>query len=138
MAGRGQRGAAAFSDFVAARSTSLFRTAYRMMGDYQLAQDLMQESLVKAYVAWPRLRDVTKAEAYTRRIIVTTSISWRRRRAFHEYPTASRLDSASPDQTEQLGRKRSCGLSYSCFRRGSVQRWCCDSARTCPRRRPPS
>jgi RNA polymerase sigma-70 factor (sigma-E family) len=103
MAGRGQRGAAAFSDFVAARSTSLFRTAYRMMGDYQLAQDLMQESLVKAYVAWPRLRDVTKAEAYTRRIIVTTSISWRRRRAFHEYPTASRLDSASPDQTEQLG-----------------------------------
>jgi RNA polymerase sigma-70 factor (sigma-E family) len=103
MAVRGQRDAAAFSDFVAARSTSLFRTAYRMMGDYQLAQDLMQESLVKAYVAWPRLRDVTKAEAYTRRIIVTTSISWRRRRAFHEYPTASRLDSVAPDQTEHLG-----------------------------------
>ena len=34
------------------------------MGDYQLAQDLVQESLVRAYVAWPRLRDVTKAEAY--------------------------------------------------------------------------
>ena len=75
MAGRGQPDAAAFSEFVAVRSSSLFRTAYLVLGDYQLAQDLVQESLIKAYVAWPRLRDVSKAEAYTRRIIVTTSIS---------------------------------------------------------------
>ena len=46
----------------------------------------MQESLVKTYMAWPRLRDVGNAEAYTRRVIVTTSISWRRRRSFHERP----------------------------------------------------
>jgi RNA polymerase sigma-70 factor (sigma-E family) len=56
------------------------------VGDHQLAQDLLQESLVKTYVAWSRLRDVANAEAYTRRVIVTTSISWRRRRSFHERP----------------------------------------------------
>src|SRR4051794_33616123 len=77
----------AYSEFVAARSGSLFRTAYLVIGDHQLAQDLLQESLVRVYVAWPRLREVTKAEAYTRRVIVTTAISWRRRRSFHERPT---------------------------------------------------
>ena len=63
----------AFHDFVAARSASLFRTALLMVGDHQLAQDLLQESLVKTYVAWPRLRDVHNAEAYARRVVVTTS-----------------------------------------------------------------
>jgi RNA polymerase sigma-70 factor (sigma-E family) len=75
-----------FSEFVAARSGSLFRTAYLVIGDYQLAQDLVQESLTKTYLAWPRLRDVNNAEAYTRRVIVTTCVSWRRRRSFGERP----------------------------------------------------
>lgn len=75
-----------FCDFVTARSAALFRGAYLLVGDHQLAQDLVQESLAKTYVAWPRLRDVGNAEAYTRRVIATTAISWRRRRAFHERP----------------------------------------------------
>ena len=73
MAEGHRRDAAAYSELVRARSHSLFRTAYLMVGDHQLAQDLLQESLVKTYVAWPRLRDVSKAEAYARRTIVTTS-----------------------------------------------------------------
>lgn len=76
----------AYEEFVVARSASLFRTALLVVGDHQLAQDLVQESLVKTYVAWARLRDIGNAEAYTRRVIVTTAISWRRRRSFHERP----------------------------------------------------
>ena len=72
------RDAVAFSELVATRSAALVRTAYLVVGDHQLAQDLVQEALVKTYVAWPRLRDVSKAEAYARRTIVTTAISWRR------------------------------------------------------------
>ena len=75
-----------FCDFVTSRSAALFRVAYLILGDHQLAQDLVQESLEKTYVAWPRLREVANAEAYTRRVIATTAISWRRRRAFHERP----------------------------------------------------
>lgn len=92
----------AFSEFASARSASLFRTAYLVIGDYQLAQDLVQESLVKAYVAWPRIRDVTKAEAYTRRIIVTTCISWRRRRSFNERPANDLPDVGVVDPTTLL------------------------------------
>ena len=70
---------AAFSEFAEACTPSLFRTAYLMAGDHQLAQDLLQEALVKTLIAWPRLHDRADLQAYTRRVIVTTSISWRLR-----------------------------------------------------------
>jgi RNA polymerase sigma-70 factor (sigma-E family) len=96
---------AAFRDFATARSAPLFRTALLMVGDYQLAQDLLQEALVKTYVAWPRLRAVDKAEAYTRRVVVTTSISWRRRRSFHERPADSLPELAVPDLADLVAGK---------------------------------
>jgi DNA-directed RNA polymerase specialized sigma24 family protein len=61
---RQQRNIADFSEFVKARSGALIRTAYLMVGDYQLAQDLLHQALVKTLIAWPRLRDPAKAEAY--------------------------------------------------------------------------
>ena len=97
-----ERPEAEFHEFVAARSGSLFRTALLMVGDHQLAQDLLQESLVKTYVAWPRLRAVANAEAYARRVIVTTSISWRRRRSFHERPVDPLPEVAVGDLAEQV------------------------------------
>ena len=71
-----------FAEFVAARSTALHRAAYLMVGDVSLAQDLVQEALTKTYVAWPRLRDKGNAEAYTRKAITTTAISWFRRKSW--------------------------------------------------------
>jgi RNA polymerase sigma-70 factor (sigma-E family) len=102
MAVRSSAEATAFTEFMSARSASLFRTAYLIVGDHQLAQDLLQESLIKTYIAWPRLRDVSKAEAYTRKTIVTTAISWRRRRSFHERPTDPLPDTAVPDPGETV------------------------------------
>jgi RNA polymerase sigma-70 factor (sigma-E family) len=99
---RSSREATEFSEFMSARSASLFRTAYLIVGDHQLAQDLLQESLVKTYIAWPRLRDVSKAEGYTRKTIVTTAISWRRRRSFHERPMDVLPDTAVPDPGEAV------------------------------------
>jgi RNA polymerase sigma-70 factor (sigma-E family) len=72
-----------FPEFVAARGPALQRAAYLMVGDTALAQDLVQEALTKTYVAWPRLRDVANAEAYTRKAISTTAISWFRRKGWN-------------------------------------------------------
>ena len=99
---RQSRDVTAFTDFVEARSSSLFRTAYLVVGEYQLAQDLLQEALVKTLMAWPRLRDRDNVEGYTRRIVVTTSISWRRRRSFHERPSDALPDVSGPDPTDAL------------------------------------
>jgi RNA polymerase sigma-70 factor (sigma-E family) len=78
----------AFAEFATARAGSLHRAAYLMVGDPQLAQDLVQEALTKTYVAWPRLRDPQYAEAYCRKAITTTAISWFRRKGWdNERPT---------------------------------------------------
>jgi RNA polymerase sigma-70 factor (sigma-E family) len=102
---RGQADVSAFSEFVAARSKSLFRTAYLVIGDHQLAQDLLQDSLVRTYVAWPRLRDPANADAYTRRVIVTTAISWRRRRSFHECVAGELPERVTDDETAWVGTR---------------------------------
>jgi len=91
-----------FCDFVASRSAALVRLAYLLLGDHELAQDLVQESLARVYVAWPRLRDVANAEAYTRRVITRTAISWRRRRSFHERPVELLREAPSADPSDDL------------------------------------
>ena len=97
MATAPRRDSEEFRDFVTARSGALFRVAYLLLGDHQLAQDLVQESLAKTYQAWPRLHEVANAEAYTRRVIATTAISWRRRRSFHERPVEHLPENTAED-----------------------------------------
>jgi RNA polymerase sigma-70 factor (sigma-E family) len=84
----GRRDRSGFAEFAQARAGALHRAAYLMVGDSQLAQDLVQEALTKTYVAWPRLRDPRNAEAYCRKAITTTAITWFRRRGWNnERPT---------------------------------------------------
>jgi RNA polymerase sigma-70 factor (sigma-E family) len=78
---------AEFTAFVAARGQALLRTAYLLTGDYQGAEDLVQTALAKVYVAWPRVRAREAVEAYVRRTMVTTHVSWWRRRWRGEMPT---------------------------------------------------
>ena len=95
------RDRAEFAEFVAARSAALHRAAYLMVGDVSLAQDLVQEALTKTYVAWPRLHDKGNAEAYTRKAITTTAISWFRRKGWsHERSTASPPELGTPGHAE--------------------------------------
>lgn len=89
MRGSARRDPADFAAFVHARSASLHRAAYLLVGERGLAQDLVQEALTKTYVAWPKLREPAAAEAYTRKAITTTAIGWYRRKGWHgERPVA--------------------------------------------------
>jgi RNA polymerase sigma-70 factor (sigma-E family) len=73
-----------FDEFVVGRSSALLRSAYLLVQDEWLAEDLLQTALTKAWFAWRRIDD---PEAYVRRIMVTTSASWWRRRWRRETPT---------------------------------------------------
>jgi RNA polymerase sigma-70 factor (sigma-E family) len=73
-----------FDGFVLTRSRALLRSAYLLVQDEGLAEDLVQTALTKAWFAWKRIED---PEAYVRRIMVTTSVSWWRRRWNRETPT---------------------------------------------------
>ena len=47
-----------------------YRTAAHVLGDRSEAEDAVQEALVLAWRAWPRLRDLTRFEAWFDRILV--------------------------------------------------------------------
>jgi RNA polymerase sigma-70 factor (sigma-E family) len=68
---------AEFTAFVEKASPGLVRMAYALTGSADAAHELVQASLVKAYVAWPRIRE-GEALAYTRRIVANQRIdTWR-------------------------------------------------------------
>ena len=69
-----------FDDFAAGATTRLYRTAYLMVGDHYLAEDLVQDVLARVYVAWPRISG--EAQAYSYRAIayaVANQRRWTRR-----------------------------------------------------------
>lgn len=76
-----------FRDFVAARGAALHRTAYLLVGDWALAEDLVQTALVKTYLAWQRLGGIAAVEPYTRKVLLNTATSGFRRRWNGERPT---------------------------------------------------
>jgi RNA polymerase sigma-70 factor (ECF subfamily) len=91
-----------FREFAVARSRSLRRTAYLLTGDHQHAEDLLQTTLTKVYLAWDRIRDPHAVEAYARRTLVTTYTSWWRRRSWQERPTGESADRAEPRREDDL------------------------------------
>lgn len=88
-----------FIAFVHARSAALLRLAVLLTGDRHDGEDLLQTALTKAYRSWWRLRRPELAEAYVRRILVTSVTSWRRRGAARERATGRLPDRlvAGPD-----------------------------------------
>ena len=89
-----------FRDFVAARSPALQRTAYLLVGDWALAEDLVQTALIKTYLAWRRLDSVAAIEPYARTVLVHTASRWWRRRWRGERPTAMLPDRPVTDGTD--------------------------------------
>ncbi len=74
----------AFDEFVRARSPGLLRAAYLLTGDSQLAEDLVQNALVKTSLAWRRLERQENADAHARRVLYNQQVSWWRRRRVQE------------------------------------------------------
>jgi RNA polymerase sigma-70 factor (sigma-E family) len=69
-----------FEEFVAGSVSGLLRFAYLLAGDGALAEDLVQEGLIKAQRAWGDIAAVDQPTAYVRRIILNEFTDWRRRR----------------------------------------------------------
>jgi RNA polymerase sigma-70 factor (sigma-E family) len=68
-----------YVEFVEARQAVLRRIAYAVCRDDARAEDVLQEALVKLYLAWPRVGGTGREEAYARKIIVNADLDQRRR-----------------------------------------------------------
>jgi RNA polymerase sigma-70 factor (sigma-E family) len=88
---------AAFRDYVLARGTALLRIGIMLTGNRADAEDLVQAALAKTYLAWDKINDHAALDAYVRRAMVNTHISWWRHRKLDEYPTDELPDLAVAD-----------------------------------------
>jgi RNA polymerase sigma-70 factor (sigma-E family) len=87
-----------FEEYVVQRRTQLRRVAYLLTGDVHAAEDLVQTTLMKLYVAWPRVRSAS-ADGYARRILVNASIDESKRPWRREAPG---LDGIDPSAREGM------------------------------------
>jgi RNA polymerase sigma-70 factor (sigma-E family) len=68
-----------FDSFVTRRWVPLVATAYLVTGDRGIAEDCVQEALVRMHRRWGRIQPAGRV-AYAHRAAVNAALSWRRRR----------------------------------------------------------
>jgi RNA polymerase sigma-70 factor (sigma-E family) len=83
-----------FSGFAAAQSRPLMRAALALTSDFHAAQDLVQETLVRMFENWARVRGdlIESPEAYAKVVLVRTYVSQRRKRSSWEKPLGIAAD----------------------------------------------
>jgi RNA polymerase sigma-70 factor (sigma-E family) len=100
------RDIAEFSEYVTLRWPVMLRTARLLTGEHALAEGLVQTALEKCFAAWPRLRAYDAADAYVRRTIVNTYLTWRQKKSWSEV-TRDRFDDGVTTDTTDVVSQRS-------------------------------
>jgi RNA polymerase sigma-70 factor (sigma-E family) len=88
-----------FEEFARARTPQLYRTAWLLTGDPQLAEDLVQETLTRIYA---RFRKLDNPAAYARTVLVRRYVTQRRRRSASELPAETVPEQAATDSDPTL------------------------------------
>ncbi|MFL6077979.1 MAG: SigE family RNA polymerase sigma factor [Mycobacteriales bacterium] len=86
-----------FDAYVSGRGSALLRTAYLLTGDRYLAEDLVQEVLVKAHRHWARVIRLDYPDAYLRKAMLRQYLSWRRLRRSAEITVEAIPDRPTAD-----------------------------------------
>ena len=75
-----------FEEFAADRLPSLTRYATMLAGSREVAEDVVQDALVKTHAKWKRISALDRPDLYVKRIVTNEFMSLRRRRRL---PTVS-------------------------------------------------
>jgi RNA polymerase sigma-70 factor (sigma-E family) len=101
MSGRSEE----FREFARDRALPLQQSAYLLCGDWHAAQDVVQETLIKAYRHWPRVKRADNPDAYVRGILLN-EVRDRWRRPERAEPVAHfAADPAVPDAADDIARR---------------------------------
>lgn len=101
----GVGGRVAFEEFVALRLDALMRQATALAGEPALAEDVVQDVLIKAQPRWSRIGELDKPEAYLRKMIINELSS--ARRSIRARLRREQVDRPEPvsDRTDQLAER---------------------------------
>jgi len=72
-------GSVTFDEFAATRLDAVLRFAVVLTNDKGLAEDVVQEVLIRAHQRWIQIGAMEHPEAYIRRMVVNEFLSWRRK-----------------------------------------------------------
>jgi RNA polymerase sigma-70 factor (sigma-E family) len=89
-----------FDEFMRSSSPRLLRLAWLLTGGASSAEDLVQETLERVYVAWPRI-EVGGTHNYARRVLLNLHTDSHRRR-WRESLTSEVPETALSDRSEQV------------------------------------
>ncbi len=78
---------AEFTEYYATRAASVRSTAYLLCGDWHTAEDLVQTTFTKLYLAWDRVHAHERMDAYVRKTVIRAFIDLRRRPWRREVPS---------------------------------------------------
>ena len=65
-----------FRDFMRGRWAATVRLAYGLTGDAWQAEDVAQDAFARAYASWGRVSRAGDPEAYVRRVMLSTFLTW--------------------------------------------------------------
>jgi RNA polymerase sigma-70 factor (sigma-E family) len=68
-----------FEEYATARLPALLRYAAVLTGSTDLAQDIVQEVLVRVHARWYKIAALAVPDQYVRRMVTNEFLSWRRR-----------------------------------------------------------
>jgi RNA polymerase sigma-70 factor (sigma-E family) len=68
-----------FEEFVADRARALIGLGTAMSGDAHLAEDIVQDVLLKAHQRWSKISALNDPYSYVRRMVTNEYLSWRRK-----------------------------------------------------------
>ncbi|WP_020669566.1 SigE family RNA polymerase sigma factor [Amycolatopsis nigrescens] len=96
-----------FARYFGERAHSLRATAFLLCGDWHHAEDITQQSLLKLYLAWPRLSRHDALDAYARKIVLRTFLAerrrpWRRRENLTELPPETAGDDGEHGSEQRM------------------------------------
>jgi RNA polymerase sigma-70 factor (sigma-E family) len=80
-----------FDEFTAERLPAVLRFAGVLTGDRAIAEDVVQEVLIRAYGRWRRIGQLDRPELYVRKMVLNQFLSWRRR-SWRLVPSGSGAD----------------------------------------------
>jgi len=94
-----------FEQFATERAATLLRYATALTCDPDLAQDVVQNTLLRVQPRWPRIGAMNAPLAYVKRMVTTEYLSWRRRKAVREIAVATVGDTAISDPSVEVDER---------------------------------
>lgn len=85
-----------FDAFATSCAPALFRSALALSGDWHLAQDLVQDTLLQVHLKWRKVASVDNPVGYVQTMLVRNFLSQSRRRRSSERPVHPLPEGAAP------------------------------------------